>query len=428
MLGSGPPIVLGSLIPFGHIERAWQIPDLRAWYERLAQLGTVVHYDARGMGMSQRTPADVSVEAHASDIAAVVDAAGEDPVTLIGPFHSGPAAVTFAAEHPARVQHLVLWCTYARGEDYWKANQAIGLRNLRHSDYEMFLRTAAHEVIGWDQGPQAAAFAEVMQAAVEPDEADRLISALAEVDVSDLLARVIAPTLVLHRRQLQWLDVELSRAIAAAMADARLAIVDGRSPLPGVGDMDAAFEAIAGFMGVEPGWSGPQPEGSVRAVLFTDLVDHTALMNRLGDERGREVLRGHESVIRTALAEHGGAEVKALGDGLMASFGSVTRAVECAIEIQRGIDAFNADRDDEPVQVRVGLHAGEPVEEDGDLFGSSVILASRITTRAAGGQILASGTVRDLTAGKGFGYSDAGEFIPKGFEDPIPVWEVDWRS
>jgi adenylate cyclase len=157
---------------------------------------------------------------------------------------------------------------------------------------------------------------------------------------------------------------------------------------------------------------------------LTDLVGHTEMMSRLGDERGRAVLRDHENITRNVLKQHGGTEVKTMGDGFMASFGSVTKAVECAIALER---AF-AEREGEPLSVRVGLNAGEPIEEDGDLFGATVILASRIAAKAEGAEILVADTVRGLCSGKGFLFADRGEFVAKGFEEPLRVYEVRWRD
>ena len=159
-------------------------------------------------------------------------------------------------------------------------------------------------------------------------------------------------------------------------------------------------------------------------MLFTDLVGHSEMMSRLGDDRGRAVLREHETITRNTLRQHGGTEVKTMGDGFMASFGSVTKALECAIALQR---AF-AEREGEPLSVRVGLNAGEPIEEGGDLFGATVILASRIAAKADGGEILVADTVRGLCSGKGFLFSDRGEFVAKGFEEPVRVYEVRWRE
>ena len=173
----------------------------------------------------------------------------------------------------------------------------------------------------------------------------------------------------------------------------------GPSARPYLGDTSAFLDAIDEFL------EQTQPSRASRAaatrafrtVLFTDLVGHTEMMPRLGDERGRDVLREHERITREVLKAHGGTEVKTMGDGFMASFGSVTKAVECAIALQR---AF-AEREGEPLNVRVGLNAGEPIEEDGDLFGATVILASRIAAKAEGGEILVADTVRGLCSGQG---------------------------
>jgi len=156
----------------------------------------------------------------------------------------------------------------------------------------------------------------------------------------------------------------------------------------------------------------------------TDVVGHTEMMQRLGDDRGRAILREHETITRKLLKERGGTEVKTMGDGFMASFGGVTKAVECAIALQRSF----VDREGEPLNVRVGLNAGEPIEEDGDLFGASVIRAARIASKAEGGEILVADTVRGLCSGKGFLFADRGEFVAKGFEEPVRVYEVSWRG
>ena len=139
------------------------------------------------------------------------------------------------------------------------------------------------------------------------------------------------------------------------------------------------------------------------------------------------VLRDHERITRELLRTHGGTEVKTMGDGFMASFDSATRAVECAIDLQRSFAGRN-NTASEPMLVRVGLNAGEPIEEDGDLFGATVILASRIAAKAEGGEILVADTVRGLCSGKGFLFADRGEFVAKGFEEPVRVYEVRWRD
>ena len=116
-----------------------------------------------------------------------------------------------------------------------------------------------------------------------------------------------------------------------------------------------------------------------------------------------------------------------MGDGFMASFSSATRALECAIAMQRAFAEHNESAE-EPMRVRVGLNAGEPIAEDEDLFGTAVILAARIAAKAEGGEILASDVVRQLVAGKGFLFSDRGDVVLRGFEDPVRLYEVRWRD
>jgi class 3 adenylate cyclase len=162
-------------------------------------------------------------------------------------------------------------------------------------------------------------------------------------------------------------------------------------------------------------------------VLFTDVEGSTALTQRLGDAKAREVLREHERIVREALRSHGGAEVKTMGDGFMASFSSATRALECAIAMQRAFAAHNESAA-EPIRVRTGLNAGEPIAEEEDLFGTAVNMAARICGHAEAGQILAPIVVRELAAGKQFLFADLGEIALRGFEDPVRLYDLRWRE
>ncbi len=165
----------------------------------------------------------------------------------------------------------------------------------------------------------------------------------------------------------------------------------------------------------------------MRTILFTDVEGSTALTDRLGDAAARELLREHERMVREALKAHGGSEVKTMGDGFMASFSSATKALECAIAMQRAFAGQNESAE-EPIKVRIGLNAGEPIAEDEDLFGTAVNLAARIAAKAEGGEILTSDTVRGLVAGKKFLFSDRGETAMRGFEDPVRLYELRWHG
>ena len=161
----------------------------------------------------------------------------------------------------------------------------------------------------------------------------------------------------------------------------------------------------------------------LRAIMFTDLVGSTAVSTRHGDEQALAMLAEHDAIVRDALAEHRGREVKHTGDGIFASFGSVSSAVDCAVAIQRGFGEPLED-DADGTRVRIGISVGEPVSQHEDLFGAVVNLAARICDHAAAGQILVSSAVRELAVGKPIRFLDAGPIALKGFDDPVRLFEV----
>jgi class 3 adenylate cyclase len=206
-------------------------------------------------------------------------------------------------------------------------------------------------------------------------------------------------------------------------------VLEGEALVPYLDDWEAVASAIDEFLGDAPSLpkATPSTPATVHTILFTDVEGSTALAQRLGDAKAREILREHERITREALAAHGGSEVKTMGDGFMTSFGSATSALECAIAIQRGIEEWNAS-DGERMSVRIGLNAGEPIEEDDDLFGTAINEAARICSTAAGGEILVAAVVRDLAKGKNFLFNDRGATSLRGFEEPVRVYEVHWRE
>jgi class 3 adenylate cyclase len=194
-----------------------------------------------------------------------------------------------------------------------------------------------------------------------------------------------------------------------------------------------SMEQLLGTVEEAPAWtpesSEPPPaESAFRTIFFTDIEGSTALTQRLGDSKAMDIWREHDTVVRTALKAHGGNEVKHTGDGIMASFASVARAVECAVEVLRAFAARNEHSPDTPIRVRIGLSAGEPIEENRDLFGAAVQLTARLCGQAEPECILVSNVVRELCIGRKFAFTDRGEFMAKGFEDPVRAFEVGWRE
>ena len=175
-----------------------------------------------------------------------------------------------------------------------------------------------------------------------------------------------------------------------------------------------------------PGGTPDARDPGFRTVLFTDIVDSTSLTQSLGDEVAMELLRVHDKVVRDALAASSGREVKHTGDGIMASFISAAAAVRCAAQIQR--ELARREKSEHQIKVRIGGAAGEPVERDNDIFGSTVQLAARLCSHAEPEQILVSNVVAELCIGKGLLFRPLGEVSLKGFDRPVQVHAVDWPS
>ena len=170
-----------------------------------------------------------------------------------------------------------------------------------------------------------------------------------------------------------------------------------------------------------PGGAGHERDPGIRTVLFTDIVDSTGLTQRLGDDGAMLLLEVHDTIVRDALRESGGREVKHTGDGIMASFVSAVAAARCATRIQRTLAQYEQENKAIPLKVRIGAAAGEPVESHLDLFGLTVQLAARLCSHAQPEQSLVSNVVAELCMGKGLTFQDLGEVSLKGFAQPIRV-------
>lgn len=167
-----------------------------------------------------------------------------------------------------------------------------------------------------------------------------------------------------------------------------------------------------------------QNDPGIRSVMFTDIVGSTELTQRIGDEAAMKVLRIHDTIVRDALNAAGGREIKHTGDGIMACFFSAVAAVRCATQIQLALAQHCGEYEEEPIAVRIGTAAGEPVEERNDLFGSTVQLASRLCAHAQPGQVLVSNVVAELCIGKGLQFEELAEASLKGFAQPVRVHAV----
>ena len=191
--------------------------------------------------------------------------------------------------------------------------------------------------------------------------------------------------------------------------------------------VDAFLGRIKDPPATSPGKSeGTRVDPGFRAIMFTDLKDSTRMTTLYGDAKALHLLHVHNALTRNSLNAHRGREIKHTGDGIMASFASVPDAVECAIAIQKAFAAYNQEHAEAPLYLRIGMSAGEPIEEHGDLFGKAVQLAARLCAHAEPAQILIDQVVLDQWSGKQLPFADLGEVTPKGFAYAVRVYEVQW--
>jgi class 3 adenylate cyclase/pimeloyl-ACP methyl ester carboxylesterase len=429
-VGDGPPLVYVCGWP-QHLELEWEIPFSRGFLEALAEGLTLIRYDMRGGGLSDRDVSDFSLEALTADLGTVVDQLNLKRFSLLSlGILAGPVAVRYAAEHPERVSQMVLCSAFLRGEKITAPERQRVLMD--------YAGTFGFPISDFADEPLLPPEEEVVvrrtqRAAASPETQAALLRTLFSANVEGWADRVSAPTLVMHARNDPLIPFALGREVAARLPQATFAPYE--APSAGVWrQSDVMLPVIRRFLNVKVA-AAARPAGvdvgAVHTILFTDVEGSTALTERLGDAKAQEVRRAHDSIVREALRAQGGNETKHTGDGIMASFSSAARAVESAVAMQRAFAAWNADvgaRRASPLRVRIGLNAGEPVAEEADLFGTAVNLAKRICDQAEAGQILVSDVVQQLAAGKGFSFADKGEVGLKGFEKPVRLYEVRWHD
>ncbi len=420
--GEGLPVVRAPFAPFSHCQLEWRQDT---FFDRLSRGRMVIPFDPRGTGLSDRDVEDYSLEARSLDVDAVVAALGVERFALHGIGVSGGLAIYYATRHPERVSHLILDDAFADGTAWSRRTQNRALSQLSE-DWEAMTENIAFVSRGLG-GAEARDYARYLRSCTTPEAARRMWQAASTMDVTDLLAQVSAPTLILQHQSARRIGPDDGREMAMLIPNARLIVLEGNQS-----EVEGVLAALADFFGDAPADAPARTRpatraGGVRIILFTDVEGHTSMLQRLGDEGGRAVLREHERITRDVLKAHDGHEVKAMGDGFMASFDSATAAVECAIRLQQAFDVRNATAP-EPLRVRVGINAGEPIAEDDDLFGAAVAMAARIMSAGDGGEVLVSDVVHALVAGKGFLFADRGVMPLKGFDDPVRIDEARWQA
>ncbi|MGH2636406.1 MAG: adenylate/guanylate cyclase domain-containing protein [Actinomycetota bacterium] len=405
------------------IEAMWEQPGFNHFLERLGSFARVICLDQRGTGSSD--PVSLSelptLEVWADDVIAVMAAAGSSKAALVGSGGGGGVCMLFAATFPERVHALVLvnsTARYTQAPDYpWGTSPEFEARIEKELEFGwgrgVLLETVGPSVAGDPDFRRW--WARYQRLGSTPGTVLRMREMLRQLDVRHVLGSIGVPTLVVHRKDNRLVELPHGRYLADHIPGARFIELDGDDYFPFVGNTDAILDEIEEFL---TGFRRSAEHDRVLAtVLFTDIVDSTARASELGDRGWREVLEAHRAVVRAELERHRGREIDTAGDGFLATFDGPARAVRCACAIRDAVRRLG-------VEIRAGLHTGE-VEAAGDkVAGIAVHIGARVASAAASGEVLASGTVRDLVAGSGIEFEDRGVHSLRGVPESWQLFAV----
>ncbi|HKH84173.1 MAG TPA: adenylate/guanylate cyclase domain-containing protein [Gemmatimonadales bacterium] len=407
------------LVPgfISNLEESWDIPGAARWLHRLGQFARVIAFDKRGTGLSDRVSSLPTLDERMDDARAVMDAAKSHRAVLLGISEGGSLAALFAASHPDRCASLILYGAFATftswfateeklagffeyAQEKWGTGESVGkIAPSKVNDASFRKVWARHERVG-----------------ATPSAAIALMQMNREIDISGILPAIRVPTLIIHRAGDMTVSIEGGRFLAEHIPNARFAEFPGCDHLPYIGEnADEILDEIQEFVtGSRP---VVEPDRVLATVMFTDIVDSTKHAAQLGDRRWRAVLEQHDAAVRHELARQRGREVKALGDGFLATFDGPARAVRCASAIANAVRPLG-------LEIRCGVHTGEIELKGEDIAGIAVHVAARVASLAQGGQVFVSTTVRDLVAGSGLSFRDEGAHVLKGIEEQMRLFSV----
>jgi class 3 adenylate cyclase len=428
VVGDGPFDLVYVPGWISNVDVCWEIPRHGAFLRRLASIARLIVFDRRGSGVSDRPPSEESfaLEYGIDDIRAVLDAAGSERAVLFGFEDGGILSAVFAASHPDRTQALVLFATYARfrhAPDYpW------GWTEEQIADWEQHIRTQWGTEEFWrfnleEVAPSLREDREFLRAwawysrlCATPGVILEIERAGHEIDARAFLPSIQAPTLVMHREGDRAEDVDQSRWIAAEIPGAKLIVLSGDDHPPFVGDSEAVLAELERFVAALREEEATFDRALV-TVLFTDIVGSTERAVELGDRAWHDLVERHHAVVRAMLARYRGREVDTAGDGFFATFDGPARAIRCAFAIADAVRALG-------LEIRAGLHVGEVQVTDGKVRGVAVNIGARVGALAGPSEVLVSQTVKDLVAGSGLSFDDAGERELKGIPDRWRVYRA----
>lgn len=422
VVGDGPIDLV--IVPgwVSHLEVVWEEAEAAAFLRRLGEFSRLILFDKRGTGMSDPMTYAPPIDERMDDVRAVMDAVGSERAALLGYSEGAPLALVFAAIHPQRTSAVIAYAGFARlkrAPDYpaglpddviaqWIETAVTSGVTGQFYDSVVPSRRGDDQFRQW--------FKRMIRQSASPSMMRLLMEANSNIDIRELLPSIRVPTLVLHRTGDNLVLVEHGRALAAGIPGAKYVELDGGDHWPWFGDTDAVVAEVEEFL---TGMRHEAPGDRVLAtVLFTDIVGSTQRLAQIGDKAWRKLLDQHDAVTRRQVERFRGRELKHTGDGVLATFDGPARAVRCARTIQDATRAIG-------LEVRAGLHVGECELRGNDIGGLAVHIAARVAEAAGTGEILVSGTVRDLVAGSGLEFSDRGTRELKGIPGEWRLFSVD---
>ena len=426
VFGDGPIDLVVTCGQVSHVDQFWDVPEIASFLRRLASFSRVIFFDQRGNGCSDRDLDTASFEAGMDDVRAVMDAAGSERALQFGFQDGGMVCALFAASYPERTSGLILMNSSPRGlwaPDWpagWTAEQWD--ENAAEIDARWGTLAYTEEWFRWlspnhkQDAASVARFARLLRAAQSPGSMIAFNRMVRDTDVRAILPTIQVPTLVLHATDNPVEPVEEGRYVAEQIPGATLV------ELPYADHMLVWENAAAVVEAIEPFARRIKHDESefdrvLATVLFTDIVDSTAQSAAMGDRVWTETRAQHDQIVRANLSRFRGREIKTMGDGFLATFDGPARAVRCAEAIAAGVKPLG-------IEIRAGLHTGEIAFEGDDVSGLGVAIGARVGAKAGASEVLVSQTVKDLVAGSGLAFADAGEHELKGVPDRWRLYRV----
>jgi class 3 adenylate cyclase len=427
VVGTGPMDLIHTRGSLSHLEYDWEEPSFARYLTRLGSFCRLILFDKRGTGLSDRVIGTDTLEARMDDIRAVMDAAGSSRAAVLGIADAGALALLFAATYPERTSALILYSSIVKGtqaddvrwapasERYDEQFERIRREWGTPAWVDFMVRRVAPSRVTDEAFRQW--LAQRMRLASSPGAHLALMRMNRDIDIRPILPMLHVPTLVLHQAGDQSAPVEGSRYLAASIPGAKYVELPGRDQFFWVDHAaaDMVVEQIAEFLtGIRP---APEPTRVLATVMFTDIVDSTTHVARLGDRRWLDLRERHDRIVRQELDRHRGREIDTAGDGFHAHFDGPGRAIRCACVIRERVHLLSID-------LRIGLHAGEIELVRDKVGGLAIHIGARVAAQAAKGEVLVTSTVKDLVAGSNITFEDRGVHRLKGMPDEWRLYRV----